>query len=637
LPLTSDYTIGKNLGTGGDFTTSGAGVTSVNNGVFTAVEGKGGLVWIKQRNANNNHLLIDTERGATKTLFSNSYFQEVTYSTGLTSFNSDGFTLGTESSHNSSGINYASWTFRKQPGFFDVVTYTGTGSNQSIAHNLGSVPGMIIIKQRSGTESGFVWHRSLGYTKFFYINSPDGSVGNTTDLFTANPDSSNFYVGGSQAYATNQNGQTYVAYLFAHDAQEFGTNSDESIIKCGSYTGNGNSTTGQEINLGFEPQFVMIKGSDPFPATNWFMLDTMRGFPVSTSGADDPSLFANSTAAEASYQVGNPTSTGFKVHGSSDDTNGSQKLYIYMAIRRPHKPASEFAATDLFSMDAAGQTSNPAFVSNGHVVDMAFEKTPSSIGAPLFFSRLTGDKYLNSTSTAAEATGSSIFWDYMSGCLDGFGGASSYQAWMFRRAPGFFDVVAYTGTGSTRTVSHNLGVAPEMMIFKCRTNTNGWAVYHSYLGNTKVIILQSNGTPITNSAWFNNTTPTDSVFTVGSGSAVNQNTIPIISYHFASVSGISKVGSYSGTGSNVDVNCGFTSGARFVLVKRTDSTGDWYLWDSERGIVAGNDPYLFLNSTAAQVTSTDYIDPLSSGFTITSSAPAALNASGGTYIFLAIA
>jgi len=637
LPLTSDYTIGKNLGTGGDFTTSGAGVTSVNNGVFTAVEGKGGLVWIKQRNANNNHLLIDTERGATKTLFSNSYFQEVTYSTGLTSFNSDGFTLGTESSHNSSGINYASWTFRKQPGFFDVVTYTGTGSNQSIAHNLGSVPGMVIIKQRSGTEGWFVWHRSLGYTNNFYLNSPDGSVGNTTDLFTANPDSSNFYVGGSQAYATNQNGQTYVAYLFAHDAQEFGTNSNESIIKCGSYTGNGNSTTGQEINLGFEPQFVMIKGSDPFPATNWFMLDTMRGFPVSTSGADDPSLFANSTAAEASYQVGNPTSTGFKVHGSSDDTNGSQKLYIYMAIRRPHKPASEFAATDLFSMDAAGQTSNPAFVSNGHVVDMAFEKTPSSIGAPLFFSRLTGDKYLNSTSTAAEATGSSIFWDYMSGCLDGFGGASSYQAWMFRRAPGFFDVVAYTGTGSTRTVSHNLGVAPEMMIFKCRTNTNGWAVYHSYLGNTKVIILQSNGTPITNSAWFNNTTPTDSVFTVGSGSAVNQNTIPIISYHFASVSGISKVGSYSGTGSNVDVNCGFTSGARFVLVKRTDSTGDWYLWDSERGIVAGNDPYLFLNSTAAQVTSTDYIDPLSSGFTITSSAPAALNASGGTYIFLAIA
>jgi hypothetical protein len=209
---------------------------------------------------------------------------------------------------------------------------------------------------------------------------------------------------------------------------------------------------------------------------------------------------------------------------------------------------------------------------------------------------------------------------------------------MWRRAPGFFDVVTYTGTGITRTISHNLGVAPEMMIFKCRTNTNGWAVYHSSLGNTKAIFL-STGTPITSSVWFNNTSPTDSVFTLGtsSGSAVNETNIPIISYHFASVPGISKVGSYTGTGANLDVDCGFTSGARFVLVKRTDSTGDWYLWDSVRGIVAGNDPYFFLNTTTAQVTSTDYIDPLSSGFTITSSAPAALNASGGTYLFYAIA
>ena len=635
LPLTSDYTIGKNLGTGGDFTTSGAGVTSVNNGVFTAVEGKGGLVWIKQRNANNNHLLIDTERGATKTLFSNSYFQEVTYSTGLTSFNSDGFTLGTESSHNSSGINYASWTFRKQPGFFDVVTYTGNGSpgvTRTLSHNLGSVPGMIIVKSTTQTSNWAVYHRGVDSSSpenyNLYLDATNGRA--ISDLFGSTaPTDTEFTVGWDSD--VNTNGQGYVAYLFAHDAQDFGTDSDESIIKCGRYTGNG-STNGPEVDLGFEPQWVLIKN---IGAVGWIMADNMRGM---VNGGYDPYLRPNDNAAEyTTYDWIHPTATGFKLTetGSSLNTNG--QTYIYVAIRRPHKPASEFAATDLFSMDAAGQTSNPAFVSNGHVVDMAFEKTPSSIGAPLFFSRLTGDKYLNSTSTAAEATGSSIFWDYMSGCLDGFGGASSYQAWMFRRAPGFFDVVAYTGTGSTRTVSHNLGVAPEMMIFKCRTNTNGWAVYHSYLGNTKVIILQSNGTPITNSAWFNNTTPTDSVFTVGSGSAVNQNTIPIISYHFASVSGISKVGSYSGTGSNVDVNCGFTSGARFVLVKRTDSTGDWYLWDSERGIVAGNDPYLFLNSTAAQVTSTDYIDPLSSGFTITSSAPAALNASGGTYIFLAIA
>jgi hypothetical protein len=110
-----------------------------------------------------------------------------------------------------------------------------------------------------------------------------------------------------------------------------------------------------------------------------------------------------------------------------------------------------------------------------------------------------------------------------------------------------------------------------------------------------------------------------------------------IAYLFATLAGVSKVGSYTGTGADLNVDCGFSAGARFILIKRTDSTGDWYVWDSARGIVAGNDPYLLLNSLAAEVTSTDYIDPLSSGFTVTSSAPAALNASGGTYIFLAIA
>jgi hypothetical protein len=110
-----------------------------------------------------------------------------------------------------------------------------------------------------------------------------------------------------------------------------------------------------------------------------------------------------------------------------------------------------------------------------------------------------------------------------------------------------------------------------------------------------------------------------------------------VAYLFATVAGVSKVGSYTGTGNTLQINCGFTGGARFVLIKRTDSTGDWYCWDSSRGIVSGNDPYLLLNSTAAEVTNTDYIDTYSAGFEISSTAPAAINANGGTFIFLAIA
>jgi hypothetical protein len=119
---------------------------------------------------------------------------------------------------------------------------------------------------------------------------------------------------------------------------------------------------------------------------------------------------------------------------------------------------------------------------------------------------------------------------------------------------------------------------------------------------------------------------------------INGSADTYIAVLWATVAGISKVGSYTGTGSDLNVDCGFSAGARFVLIKRTDASSDgWYVFDSERGIVAGDDPYFLLNSTAAQVTNTDYIDPLSSGFTVTSSAPAGLNASSGTYIFLAIA
>jgi hypothetical protein len=108
-------------------------------------------------------------------------------------------------------------------------------------------------------------------------------------------------------------------------------------------------------------------------------------------------------------------------------------------------------------------------------------------------------------------------------------------------------------------------------------------------------------------------------------------------YLFASAPGVSKVGSYTGNGSSQTINCAFTTGARFVLIKRTDSTGDWYVWDSARGIVAGNDPYLALNTAAAQVTSNDSVDTDSTGFVVNQVAASNINVNAATYIFLAIA
>jgi hypothetical protein len=177
------------------------------------------------------------------------------------------------------------------------------------------------------------------------------------------------------------------------------------------------------------------------------------------------------------------------------------------------------------------------------------------------------------------------------------------------------------------------------MIIKSRSAADSWPVYAASVGNTKYSQLNYETGFGTNSSAWNNTSPTSSVFTVGTGPLVNDSGTTFVAYLFATCAGVSKVGSYTGTGTTLQIDCGFTGGARFVLIKRADYSpdGGWYVWDSARGIVAGNDPYLLLNSTAAEVTNTDYVDTYNAGFEISSTAPAAINASAGTFIFLAIA
>jgi hypothetical protein len=169
------------------------------------------------------------------------------------------------------------------------------------------------------------------------------------------------------------------------------------------------------------------------------------------------------------------------------------------------------------------------------------------------------------------------------------------------------------------------------MLVKRRSTALDWYVYSAATGATNTLILNTTAASAA-SGNFGSTTPTSTNFYIGGGPGGTW-----VTYLFATCAGVSKVGSYTGTATTKQIDCGFTAGARFVLIKRTDSTGDWYVWDTARGIVSGNDPYLLLNSTAAEVTSTDYIDTYSAGFEISSTAPAAINASAGTYIFLAIA
>ena len=130
--------------------------------------------------------------------------------------------------------------------------------------------------------------------------------------------------------------------------------------------------------------------------------------------------------------------------------------------------------------------------------------------------------------------------------------------------------------------------------------------------------------------------PDDSAFYV-SGEPNYDSTNTYIAYLFATLAGISKVSSYTGNGTSQTIDCGFSTGAKFIIIKRTDSTGDWYFWDVLRGIVAGNDPHLSLNTTAAEVTTDDSIDPDTSGFIVNQNATTNINVTSATYIYYSIA
>jgi hypothetical protein len=351
----------------------------------------------------------------------------------------------------------------------------------------------------------------------------------------------------------------------------------------------------------------------------------MRGITMN----NDYALEANTSDAEASMgNQQNLTPTGFTVHESS-----ANQTFIYISVRRGQLAPPE-AGTEVFAIDTMGSTGDgkePGFRS-GFPVDMQIYTRRAGLNK-INSTRLNQGEYLLTDLSTAEASASSEQFDYNNGFYAGTSTSSTYISWMWKRAPSYFDAACYTGTGSNRTVSHNvLGVAPEMMWVKCRDNAYAWRVYHKDIGATKFLGLDTTAASATSIYSWNNTAPTNSVFTVGSGYEVNRVNTTYIAYLFASLDGVSKVGSLIKTSSSLNVDCGFTSGARFVLIKRTDSTGDWWVFDTLRGINSSAvDPYLFLNSNAAEGTNLNLLTPLSSGFTINSAF------SAGSYIFYAIA
>ncbi len=777
---------------------------SINTGVDMT---EGGLTWIRRRNQATDHYLYDTASGATKYLASNDNMAQQTDTATLTAFNNNGFSLGTNGGVNGNGNDFVGWSFRKAPGFFDVVTYTGTGSARTVAHSLGCVPGMVLIKKLNGAENWNVWHRSLplrdgyDYTRQkleLNTGTPAANLGGNTTWNDTKPSATNITLGTNSE--VNGNNDTYVAYFFAggestaatarsvefdgtgdvltlasssdfnfgtgdftfegwlkpnnntdfqiflnwgsdnpsigisndsnsyiyynstvntkiagiaavgqwthyaisrssgttrlflngelknsfsdshnYGAQAlsigaysnanfswnglisnvrivkgtavytssfkptyepltnitntkllccnnssvtgstvtpgtitangdptastdspfddpsdavFGENGDQRVIKCGSWTGSGSA--GLEVNVGFEPAWILFKDAEA--DENWNIFDSMRGIDTHSTSSGDKVLSPNSSTAEQAVDVLNITPTGFELTSGSGGWNANGRTHIYMCIRRSDgyvgKPPE--LGTGVFAMDTGNDSSTiPCFDSN-FAVDLGIYREFASTDDWLTTSRLTGTKFLKTNDNSAESTQANNVFDSNVGFAKSQD--SLRQAWMWKRHAGF-DVVTYKGDDIVgRQISHNLSKIPEMIWIKNRDNSASnahWRVYHKGLnGGTnpadKYLILNTSDAEQDSAAYFNDTEPTSTAFTVGSHISVNQNGSALIAMLFASVEGISKVGSYSGSSSDVVINLGFQP--RFMIVKAYNSASGnqrWQVMDTVRGMAAG--------------------------------------------------
>jgi hypothetical protein len=416
-------------------------------------------------------------------------------------------------------------------------------------------------------------------------------------------------------------------------AHIFGEDGDKGIIKTGRYIGNG-SDDGPEINLGFEPQWILLKRTDS--TDNWPMYDVMRG--ITTFGTDNQ-LRADQDAVEhTTGTTVDVTSTGFNITTLGSEVNASNGEYIYMAIRRPDgyvgKPAE--VGTDVFTMDVGNGNSYIPSHDSGFPVDFAFVKQFGGTSDWDTSARLMSEKFVKTNTTAGQDTSTGYTFDSSVGWGSASWLDSAVQSWMWKRGAGM-DVLVWEGNSVVgRKLSHSLNSVPEMFWVKMRTGgTNGWQVYHKGLNDGTdpqnwSLSLQMDQAENGVETW-QYTAPTSTHVTLSANGTVNLNGRKYVMMLFASVDGISKVGSFSGSNSTVSVNLGFQP--RFLILKNASNTGNWVVVDTTRGWGSGDDQYMRLN-TNGQNGAHDLGAPTSTGFDVTGGS-SDYNAAGSTYIYYA--
>ena len=321
------------------YTGTGSALTVTNGAAGASFQPD--LVWSKDRSVARSNQLVDSVRGVGNYLVSNDTLAEAFSANVLTSFNSNGYSVGTSTGWNGNGETYVGWQWKaggtavsntagtitssvsaNTTSGFSVVTYTGTGAAGTVGHGLGVAPSLVIYKRRSAADDWYVYHTSTGTGNYLVLNTTAASTANSSIFNNTAPTSTVFSVGSS----TSGSGQTNVAYCWAPIA---------GYSAFGSYTGNG-SADGPFIYTGFRPRFIMIKRTDTAGAS-WHIFDSS----INLYNAATQNLYPNGANAETANNTQDLLSNGFKCRSTDTDTNASGGTYIYAAFaENPFKYAN---------------------------------------------------------------------------------------------------------------------------------------------------------------------------------------------------------------------------------------------------------------------------------------------------------
>ena len=703
---------------------TGSGATTpankkITNGINMSAHG--GMVLNHQRgNTQSTDYykgFSDTDIGVGKRFWPLSNTNQLgTQADAMQSFDSDGWTMGQNlymnegNGNNTNSSQNGAYTFRKCPGFFDMVTFTtGDGSNKQanrrISHSLKCKVGFMILKNQDSTQNYYVFNckqQGGGANDYAKLNQTDDWTGSSDFWGPQGADTTNDFGLNENAVWWIAN-CTYSVYLWADgddpNAAIFGKNSDASIVKQVHGGGGQNAFT----DIGWEPQMLLIKNA----GSDWCWFDNLRGTAFQSSGDsyapyNGAAMFSQNSSSQESTGYG----IGFNDKGWYNSTFGGNCTCL--AIRRPDGDCGRWAKTpaECLHLHKGAEPVSENFVLNTFVDtnnnqtgfgihDMEFSArryngttswyntnrmmsgssnpdggaggADNGAGFSRYYLSTVNDAYLSQQEASLKNIRTDLNSEVIGpphirgACIppnswgNNSGGAGQNSIfYMFRRQPAFFDMIKYKGYANVPT-THKLGVTPDLVIMKSLTN-NGSSAYGNYWGVWSKAAADANigaSSPTLNyHSWLNHpnsvqsqgfniwsTVPTATTLDIANGHPNDANVTHMM-YLFANREGISKFGIYNalGPGNVVTVNdVGFSP--RLLIIKNLLSPGsdNWYVYDTKRGFTSGNNPYLLLNETNSEVSGTDYVDPLTEGFEITSSAPDNLNRTDGKYLYLAFA